>query len=227
MKRELLIAIFMLVAIPALAAAAPARPGPYASAFLGVSIPKDTTISAYDFTGTQQIDDSVELDPGVFIGGTGGYDFGILRLEGELSYKHSEINSITVNLAVPPNHFRDIDGNLGVFAFMANAFVDLHNDTPVTPYLGGGIGFATLHLSDTHDNHTGDRLYRKDDATVFAYQVGGGLDIALNRLISLDLAYRYFGTEKAEFDSDHQFKNSTAEMKYESHNMAVGVRFKF
>jgi len=226
MKRKLLIAIFLLIAIPALAAAAPARPGPYASAFLGVSIPKDSTITAYDASGTQQIDDSVELDPGVFVGGTGGYDFGILRLEGELSYKHSEINAVTDNFA-PPIHHRDVDGDLGVFAFMANAFLDLHNDTPVTPYFGGGIGVATLHLSNTHDNNTGGRLYRDDDASVFAYQVGGGLDIALNRRISLDLAYRYFGTQKAEFDRDNQFNNSTAEMKYESHNMAVGVRFKF
>jgi opacity protein-like surface antigen len=110
---------------------------------------------------------------------------------------------------------------------MANGFIDLHNDTPVTPYVGGGIGFAALHLTDTHDNFTGDRLYREDDATVFAYQAGAGLDIALNRRVSLDLGYRYFGTSKAEFDSNNQLNSSTAEMRYESHNMAVGVKFKF
>ncbi len=227
MKSNFQVFLVLLALItPSIAFATPPKPGPYASVFLGVTVPKDSTIKAYNASGTLQIDDSVELDPGVFVGGTGGYDFGILRLEGELSYKHSEIKAVTANFA-PPIHYRDVDGTLGVLAFMANAFLDLHNDTPVTPYLGGGIGVAALHLSNTHDNNGGLRLYREDDAAAFAYQVGGGLEITLNRLLSLDLAYRYFGTTKAEFEHDKQSGNSTAEMKYESHNMAVGVRFKF
>lgn len=227
MKKGLVITMLLFIATPQLAEATPATQAPYATAFLGVTIPEDSTVTAYDTTGTQQLNDSVELDPGIYLGGAFGYDFGLVRLEAELSYKQSGIAAVTDNLAAPPVHYRSVEGDLGVFAFMANAFIDMHNDSPVTPYLGGGIGYANLYLSDTHDNSSGVRLYREDDASAFAYQAGAGLDIALNRMISLDLSYRYFATEKATFDSHDQFNNSTAEMKYESHNMAVGVRFTF
>lgn len=222
MKKSLFIAMLLFIATPPLAEAAP-----YASAFIGATIPKDLTITAYDNTGTLQINDDVELDPGVYVGGTFGYDFGLARLEAEISYKESDIKAVTDNFTATPVHYRSVDGDLGIFAFMANAFIDLHNTTAVTPYFGGGVGVATLHLSETYDNNTGIRLYREDDAAAFAYQAGAGLDIALNRLISLDLAYRYFATANTKYDSYKQLNNSTAEVKYESHNMAVGVRFKF
>jgi opacity protein-like surface antigen len=105
---------------------------------------------------------------------------------------------------------------------MFNCFFDLHNDTPVTPYIGGGAGFAALHLEDTFVN-TG-LFYQEDDDTVFAYQAGAGLEIALNRRVSLDVGYRYFGTSRAEFNENFITETS---LKYESHNAAVGVRVKF
>lgn len=67
-------------------------------------------------------------------------------------------------------------------------------------------------------------MYDEGDDTVFAYQVGGGLEIALNRHFSLDLGYRYFGTETASINSDSLFVNS---LDYESHNGSVGFRLKF
>jgi opacity protein-like surface antigen len=166
----------------------------------------------------------VEFDPGVNIGGTGGFDFGFVRLEGELSYKHGEMTSITDRDT--GDRIRNVDGSLGALAMMFNGFFDLHNDTPVTPYLGGGIGFAALHLSDTFGTDALGRglVYTEDDDTVFAYQAGAGLEIALNRMLSLDVGYRYFGTSKARFDSDLNF---TDELKFESHNGAVGLRVKF
>lgn len=226
MNKKLLTATLALLAVPAIAAAAPMRSGAYVSGFLGANIAKDSDVTAYDFTGTQQIDDRVEFDPGIYIGGTGGYDFGMIRLEGEISYKHAEMKAITDNFP-PPTHYRDVDGSLGVLAFMANAYFDLHNDSPVTPYWGGGIGFANLHLSDTYVNGGGGRFYREDDATAFAYQAGLGLEIALNQRVSLDVGYRYFGTSKEKFDRENQLNSSTAETKFESHNVLVGARIKF
>ncbi len=227
MKTKLIITTLALLAIPAIAAAAPPRPGAYVSGFLGANIARDSDITAYDFNGTQQIDDRVEFDPGLYLGGTGGYDFGMIRVEGEISYKHAEMKTITDNFVVPPDHFSSVDGSLGVLAFMANAYFDLHNDSPVTPYWGGGIGFANLHLSDTRATGVSGRLYNEDDATAFAYQAGLGLEIALNQRVSLDVGYRYFGTSKETFDRDNQPGDLTAETKFESHNVLVGARVKF
>ncbi|WP_298273497.1 outer membrane beta-barrel protein [Geobacter sp.] len=219
-KITITIAAIALCAIPAVSGATPPHPGAYVSGFLGVSAPLDTDVTG--FAGGP-INDRVEFDPSINVGGTGGYDFGLIRLEGEISYKHGEIKSVTDDTGF---RFGGVDGNIGALAVMANAFFDLHNATPITPYWGGGIGFAVLKISDTFGNDATGRLllYPEDDDTVFAYQAGGGVEIAINRQFSLDLGYRYFGTSKATFDSNWP---TTTSLKYESHNGMVGFRVKF
>jgi len=228
MKRTLTtLALLIAVAIPAVSQATPMRPGPYVTGFLGVTMPRGTDVTTTDFSTSTTFNKRARFDPGVYVGGAGGFDFGFLRLEGELSYKEADMKSIKDNTGA--NQYRDIDGNLGALAFMGNAFFDIHNATPVTPYLGGGIGFATLHMADTYatnttTNNSRDHMYPKDDDTVFAYQLGAGLDIALTRRFSLDLGYRYFNTDRANF-SRHDLDSSG--VRFESHNVAVGFRTKF
>jgi opacity protein-like surface antigen len=222
-KNLLIIAALITLIMPAICSATPPRPGPYVSGFAGISVPRDTNVTTSSFPDT--FNDRVEFDPGAYVGGTGGFDFGYLRLEGELSYRYSEIEAITDKNA--GFQFRNVDGNLGAFAMMANAYFDLHNASPVTPYLGGGIGMAILHLSDTFGvdpQGGGDFLYAEEDDAVFAYQVGAGLEIALNPILSLDVGYRYFGTSEARFESGF---TGTTDLKFESHNAMVGVRVKF
>lgn len=136
MKRiSAVVAVVALCAVPVVAGATPPRPGGYVSGFFGVSAAADTDVTSIDNQFGDVFNDRVEYDPNIYVGGTGGYDFGHFRLEGELSYKHAEISSITDDTGF---RFRGVDGNLGALAFMANAFVDVHNNTPVTPYFGGG-----------------------------------------------------------------------------------------
>lgn len=228
MKWNLVVTVVLATfLIPSLCLADPPRPSPYVSGFIGASIPRDADVSGFDFIGNIPFSDKTEFDPGINFGGAVGYDFGYVRLEGELAYKFSDIKSVTQQSpAVIP--FFNVDGDLGVFSGMANLFVDLHNSTPITPYFGGGVGFAVLSLSDTFgiDPLTGfgGPLYLEDNDTVFAYQAGAGIGIALNRVTTLDLGYRYFGTDTARFGSDLPI---TTEMKFESHNALVGIRVKF
>lgn len=229
MKRNLTtLALLIAVAIPAASQAMPMQPGPYVTGFIGVTMPRrsdNVTTTDFSTTPISTFSERTRFDPGVYIGGAGGFDFGFIRLEGELSYKEADINSIKDNTG--GNQYRDIDGNLGALAFMTNAFFDFHNYTPVTPYVGAGIGFATLHLDDTYatdKNGVRQHMYPRDDSTVFAYQVGAGLNIDLTRRYSLDLGYRYFNTDWANF-SRHQL--DTSSIRFESHNAAVGFRIKF
>jgi opacity protein-like surface antigen len=231
MKRNIVvIAAVAALAVPALSQATPIRPGPYVSGFIGVSGVSNTDATTNDFTTGTTFNDRVKFDPSINIGGTGGFDFGVVRLEGELSYKHGEISSVTSQNAATgtTTQFVSTDGSLGALAVMANAFIDLHNASPITPYIGGGVGFAALHLTDTTGVVAGtgqfSPVFTRDDATVFAYQLGGGLEVALNRRLSLDLGYRYFATSKATFDRNPAIATS---MKFESHNGAVGIRVKF
>lgn len=224
MKKQLiLLAVCTTLAIPAVCAATPPRLGPYVSGFLGVSVPNTTGVTGYDYFADRFINDRVEFDPGVNIGGTGGFDYGFFRLEGELSYKSSDMTTVTDKTGTyPPS---SADGTLEALALMFNAFADLHNTSPVTPYVGGGIGFAALHLNDTFVPGDPVPIYVEDDDSVFAYQVGAGLEFALNRRLSLDLGYRYFATSKARFGSSRDLTDT--ELTFRSHNAAVGLRVKF
>lgn len=219
------VAALVIFSIPTLGTAAAARPGPYFSAFLGTSLAKDATVSSFDFSAKKAYNDQVSFDPGIYLGGTGGYDFGFIRLEGEFSYRHANIDSITDTTGY---NFRNVDGNIGTFATMFNVFLDMHNGTIVTPYVGGGIGFATLFMSDTTAYDTRDLshvvVYDEGDDTVFAAQVGAGIDIAFSDRKSLDIGYRYFRTDKANFDTYFDFISDT---RLESHNVMVGFKFKY
>lgn len=210
MKKVLLAALVLTtLSIPAISSAAPPRQGPYISGFIGATMPADT-----DATGF--FNDRIEFDPGLNIGGTAGMDFGSVRFEGEISYKEAEIDTIQ-DRDNPSDVFGGIDGGVSATAFMANVFVDLHNQGPITPYFGGGVGFAALHQDETSDRF--GIFYLEDDDVVFAYQAGAGMEIELNRQLSLDLAYRYFRTTEASFVS--------TDLEFESHNATVGLRFKY
>ncbi|NTV48787.1 MAG: porin family protein [Geobacteraceae bacterium] len=224
----ILLFVFAICALPAICQADPGIPGAYVSGFIGVHVPGDTDVPSTDFLTNESFNDRVEFDPGINIGGTGGYDFGIVRLEGELSHKYSTIKTITDQTA--GDLIRSPNGDLGVLAIMFNGFIDLHNNSQLTPYLGGGVGFASMYLSDTYGITTSGGiskmtlLYGAGNDTVFAYQVGAGLDIALNRRFSLDVGYRYFGTSRADFYSDLAISSS---MKFESHTSTLGFRYRY
>ena len=223
--KTFLIAITALTifSIPSLGSAATGRPGPYFTVFLGASFAKDQTMSGYDSFNNVSYNDQLKFDTGIYTGGTGGYDFGFMRLEGELSYRYANIDSVTFSNG---NRFTpDNDSYIGVFATMFNVFFDLHNSSPLTPYVGGGIGFASIYLNDTYGNGQNGygQLYADSNDTVFAYQFGTGVDIALNNRYSLDLGYRYFRTDKAHFDS----YLGSSELEFESHNAMAAFKMKF
>ena len=55
--------------------------------------------------------------------------------------------------------------------------------------------------------------------TVFAWQFGAGVGYALTKQWTLDFKYRYFDTDKPDFDR--------AEAELSSHNFTLGIRFDF
>lgn len=214
-KRTLVILVAASLALPAVASAAPYRQGPYIGGFIGVTVPEKTDATSY---AGDVYNDRISFEPGVNGGGVMGFDYGGVRFEGEVSYKDFKFDSVTDDTGA---RYKIVDGGVDTTAFMANVFIDLHNQSPVTPYFGGGVGFAALHLNDTfgYDSNGVELSYFSDDDVVFAYQVGGGLELPLNRQLSLDLAYRYFGTSEASFFD--------TEMELTSHNATVGFRLKF
>jgi|GEM_PF-6325859 len=86
-------ALAVMTAGPALAAEAN---GPYVSGHVGMSIPRDATLTDSTLPGVSL---DVDYDSGLGINLALGYRSGPMRFEGELGYQKSDIDDITVAVA--------------------------------------------------------------------------------------------------------------------------------
>ena len=87
-----------------------------------------------------------------------------------------------------------------------------------TPFIGGGFGFANVEYDI--DSVAGiDVDSSKEDDNVMAYQIMLGGSFAATEQLSIDLQYRFFGTENPEIDG--------TDIEYQSHNAMLGLRYSF
>ena len=113
------------------------------------------------------------------------------------------------------------EGDVTADSLLINTFGVYRSKSDLTPYLGVGLGIARITAADL--TVTGQPL-SDDDALVFAYQFGAGVDIALTESLTLDLGYRLFSTAKAKLKeaNGEEFK-----MEYLSHSAMLGLRWSF
>lgn len=194
--------------ISCFAVSAMAAEGPYLSVNAGITMPTDSDFDEMDEYGDTY---NVELsyDTGFAGGAALGYNFGAGRIEAELGYKKADTDKISVDTYYGSGS-ASVDGDLSVLSFMANGYIDFNASPTIKPYLMAGIGMASVAI----DGEGVD-----DDDTVFAYQAGAGIGFALNDKVTLDLSYRYMGTQDAEIEGE--------DLEYGSHNILAGVRVQF
>ncbi len=180
---------------------------PYAGIAAGVAILDDSTLS--DNSG------SVELsyNTGYVVSGVVGYEFGNgLRLEGELNYRQADTDKASAGGASA-----SINSDVWSIGMMANAYYDFKNSSSITPYIGGGIGFANVNVGD--GSIGGVQVWEEDDDTVFAYQLAVGTGFDVTKQLTVDLGYRYYATQDPSF--------GLADAEYSSHNVMAGLRYRF
>lgn len=211
MKLRIALPIAALAAILAAPAAIAADPGWYVSGMAGLTFAEDAdgTDSGVPFT--------TSFNTGFNLGAAGGYAFpNGLRLEGELAYRQTDVDKITIGgLAFAGG------GNANAFSVMGNAFYDFDLGGGWKPYVGGGIGLARVEASKV--TIAGFALVDDDD-TVFAYQVGGGMGYTLTPQATVFLDYRYFATEDPTF---RDVGGATLKTELHTHNVSLGMRYRF
>ncbi len=198
-----------------LASLAHADEGWYASGQVGASFltsselddPKGILAAA----GTE-----ISFDVGYDVSGAIGYHWGLFRVEGEITYAESDIDEVEV-LGIEVSGSGDVD-SLG---FMANAFWDFEISDGWQAYLGGGIGYAVVSINDA--SVVGIPL-ADDNDSVFAYQLGTGIDYQMSPATTLSLDYRYFATFDPEFNA---VDGSPFKAEYDSHIIRLGVGINF
>jgi opacity protein-like surface antigen len=173
-----------------------------------------------NFLGDSSLDSGVSLDvnygSGYTFGGVLGYDFGMLRLDAEVAYRDNDIEVIGISA----------EGSTSALSYMINGYFDIPTHLAVKPYLGGGIGFATVSVNDA--NIPGIPPFpapvADDSDSVLAYQLSAGVGLEISRTTTLTLGYRYFATEDLEMLDASAVAFTT---EYQSHEINIGIRFLF
>ncbi len=113
-----------------------------------------------------------------------------------------------------------MDSNM--HTLLANAYYDFYNESIFTPYIGVGIGMAFI---DGHNelNVGGVHYSEEVDDTVFAWQAGAGVGVAITDRVTADLGYRYLGTSTV----NSEIAGGDVKTDLSSHEFSVGIRFGF
>ena len=124
-------------------------------------------------------------------------------------------------------------GYLKSWVFLANAYVDLGTWDCITPFIGAGVGTAYNQMADLVDmgiGTTGAGFGRNSTNWSLAYAFYAGLDYAVTRNFSMELAYRYlnYGSVTDTIDcvggctpDSYKFSN------FSSNDIMLGMRWKF
>ena len=97
------------------------------------------------------------------------------------------------------------DGDITSISLLVNGYLDFITDGPITPFLTAGVGGSRLSFSDM--KVSGQTFGDGESDTDFTYQVGAGIEVALDKQVSIDLKYRYLviRDDKEELPSHNLF----------------------
>jgi OmpA-OmpF porin, OOP family len=113
------------------------------------------------------------------------------------------------------------DGSGDVESMMVNLWYDF---APLTfaprlrPFIGAGAGLADVDFGGMVD---ANGTPRGGSQEVSAYQGGAGVGYAATRRMTLSLAWRHFGTEKADFTEGGNLE------RYRANGVLAGLRYAF
>ena len=123
-----------------------------------------------------------------------------------------------------------------------NAYFDFKNESPFTPYVGGGLGIAFVDSkSSGHADYAiGDMRYQGSSSTNyklntnFAWNVGAGLAWEMTEMLALDLGYRFAGLGKVKSRESSYEGLGGEKVTYKSkvddlwmHQVMLGLRVTF
>jgi opacity protein-like surface antigen len=225
--------------------AARAQDGAYVSLGAGIAKVQNTDVRYYDVGGTfggtgteDSAQTSVELKQAAEFRGAIGYDFGVVRADVEIAYARNQLHAVTIHsvngqpVALDADDLGDVcdylevancsaSGNtlafgggskLRTLSALANVWVDIPVGKVVTPYLGGGIGAAGFELDG-------------EGTGKFAWQLGAGVAVKVNRAIAITLDYRHREVSGKDFPWDDISGFEVGRIR--SNSFASGLRLRF
>ncbi|VEN74305.1 conserved exported hypothetical protein [Candidatus Desulfarcum epimagneticum] len=184
--------------------------GSYFTGYIGSASLSDSDWNSPASTGVTL---NLSYDAGMALGAAIGYQLDVLRVEMELSHQKNNVTGVSFS-----GGSLDMSGDMSIVSLLANGYLDIINNTPITPFLSVGVGLAKVEGNDFFVPGIGIGSGSADD-TVQAFQIGGGLGYEINETVTLYANYRYFGTSDVDFDGTR--------VSIGSHNFMVGARVNF
>lgn len=195
-------------------AAAQAADGPYVSVRGGLAKAQAVT---YNVGTTSAVVGGLREGHkiGYEVDAAAGYQLGPLRVEGEVSQKHTRLADVYASSSVTiPNNaskptstgygtFTDPRGKTRTRSVMANVVVSTTNrevfaDGNVHFFAGVGAGYA-FSRAIRHRAVSGASSYVSGGGHSFAWQVMGGASYDITPKITLDVRYKYFSATNMRF----------------------------
>ena len=199
MRIRALLGVAVLVAVPSLGAFAQAwNTGVYAELNGGALMVGEANDVAAEVTGKPSVADSLpelgrdwEFTLGAGGAASIGYDFGVIRLDGAVSY-------LSTGIRISREGDVQEDNNKDSFTMLAatgNAWYDIDTGSPWTLYFGGGFGTTNLgiELVDIKVQDVSDRPDYTFSTWSLAFQGGAGIGYTIGDFMVIDLGYRLLG----------------------------------
>lgn len=139
------------------------------------------------------------------------------RVEVELASRKGTVDELKfVDGTIPAS------GNLKINSVMIQTIAEHHDKSRLVPYLSLGVGYAEVSLDQI--SPVGIPFIAASSDRVFACQFGAGFGVELGDHLTIDIGYRFFATQKPEFQLTD---GSTFKSEIASHNLLLGLRFKY
>lgn len=181
-------------------------------------------------------DFGVKID-GYDFGGVIGHDFGMLRVEGEVSFREADAGVLSSSVRIPAltgvspdgltggapaGVYRNAGGKVNALSGMVNALVDFGPDGGLQGYVGGGAGLAKVK-SNVWIARAGPGFIRDSDSG-FAWQLLAGVRAPLSDTIDVGIKYRFFNADGVDYvDTSGRDVNT----RWRSHSLLGTLTFNF
>jgi len=223
--------LFAAAATLAIAPAAHAYQGLYGAIGAGLNYVQPDQDTEF-FGAINGADSEIDYNNGIGVYTTLGYAFGNgLRSELEYSYRDNDARHIAGDGAAFTG-FNPVSGGIEAHALMVNILKDFDTGNNITPYVGLGVGAASLNAEYFGDSGPTTAfgltpIAIDDNQKALAYQGIAGIAVALAENLSLDLSYRYFATNSPKFDGTVDGRPVTIRQDYDVHSLFAGLRWNF
>ena len=224
------LAVAMALASTALATPALARDNSwYVGVEGGALLVEDMKYDIGALSDAGQVDHKYGYD----VDGVIGYDFGAFRLETEVGYKNSTVDSYQSTTTTPVQNaahlpfnqpagtFDYAGGRTTALSFMLNGLLDFGDDDGIQGFVGGGVGVARVKTKlalNTFSN------FLDDSDTVFAWQALAGIRAPLTSHLDATLKYRFFNADNLKLVD---VSGRAFDGRYRSHSILGGLTYNF